>query len=100
MGARARARQAELCAFRVCWRLKDGYEKIFTVPSPVVARRSRSGEDSVGMWYENVVAFVCVFCGWDGSIVYVYADAFCSDPFIAMPGVDGLSTETGTRVSS
>lgn len=48
VGARDSARQAELCALRVWRSVKDGYENILTVPSPVVARKSRSGADSVG----------------------------------------------------
>ena len=33
-----------------------------TVPSPVVAKRWRSGEEGVEMWCEKVVAFV--WTGW------------------------------------
>ena len=55
-------RQAEVWAWRVWRTSKDGYEIILTVPSPVVAKRWRSGEEGVEMWCEKVVALV--WMGW------------------------------------
>ena len=42
---------------------------ILTVPSPVVAKRWWSGDVGLGMWWEKVVAFVWIGCGWDSRAV-------------------------------
>lgn len=80
-----------------------------TVPSPVVAKRCRSGEVGVATWFEKVVALVWIGCGWGVRAVYVEATGFepliedmpfVTPPFDRIVGVDGDWTEMGIKVSS
>jgi hypothetical protein len=80
-----------------------------TVPSPVVAKRCRSGEVGVATWLEKVVALVWIGCGCGVRAVYVEALGFEppneDTPLVAVPfdrivGVDGDWTEMGIKVSS
>jgi hypothetical protein len=88
---------------------KDGYDMILTVPSPVVAKRCKSGELGVGMWWEKVVALVCTGCGCDSSAVYVVDPSFefgddaggrLVTPSVRIYDEEGDSIEMGIKVSS
>ncbi len=80
-----------------------------TVPSPVVAKRCRSGGSSVATRMEKVVALVWIGCGCGVRAVYVEAPGFeppMEDmPFVAPPfdrivGLDVDWTEMGIKMSS
>ena len=80
-----------------------------TDPSPVVAKRCRSGEVGVATWLEKVVALVWIGCGCGMRAVYVEVPGFeppMEDmPFVAPPfdrivGLDVNWTEMGIKVSS
>lgn len=80
---------------------------ILTVPSPVVAKKCRSGDSAEATWLEKVVAFVWIGCGCGARAVYVVcpgfklADAlFTPSPLDRMIGDEGDWTEIGIKVSS
>lgn len=69
-----------------------------TVPSPVVAKRWRSGDSLVDMWWENVVALVWIGWGWESRVLYMVDLEVLS--LTEIFGDEGDSRDIGTRVSS